>query len=219
MSCTRFRQRVLTLGLTYYPFISPDGQQIAYGNGDGESYVIGTAGGLPRKILAKDSFAANWSPDGNLLVFTDTHDAARPQLGMVDLRTGAISVVPEPQGLIGEQWVAERLLVASRLTPVIFDLDTKKWSELATGTAILSFVNWLQSPDYKYLRRDGRRGARSPAHPTGRPQGGNHRQLEGPAPGERPDGNTQIGVSPDGSPVFTRDMGTQEVYALTVEWP
>ena len=34
-----------------------------------------------------------------------------------------------------------------------------------------------------------------------------------------PDSNTQISVAPDGSPVFTRDIGTQEIYALTVKWP
>jgi hypothetical protein len=26
-------------------------------------------------------------------------------------------------------------------------------------------------------------------------------------------------VDPDGSPVFTRDIGTQEIYALNVKWP
>jgi hypothetical protein len=30
---------------------------------------------------------------------------------------------------------------------------------------------------------------------------------------------TQISVAPDGSPVFTRDIGTREIYALTVKWP
>jgi len=35
----------------------------------------------------------------------------------------------------------------------------------------------------------------------------------------RCDGNTQISVAPDGSPVFTRDIGTQEIYTLTVKWP
>jgi hypothetical protein len=34
-----------------------------------------------------------------------------------------------------------------------------------------------------------------------------------------PDGDTQISVAPDGSPVFTRDIGMQEIYALTVKWP
>jgi hypothetical protein len=32
-------------------------------------------------------------------------------------------------------------------------------------------------------------------------------------------GNTQLNVAPDNSPVLTRDIGTQEVYALTVKWP
>jgi len=32
------------------------------------------------------------------------------------------------------------------------------------------------------------------------------------------DGTTQIGVAPDGSPIFTRDLGTQEIYELTVKW-
>jgi hypothetical protein len=29
----------------------------------------------------------------------------------------------------------------------------------------------------------------------------------------------QIGVSSDGSLVFTRDIGAQEIYALSVKWP
>jgi len=32
-------------------------------------------------------------------------------------------------------------------------------------------------------------------------------------------GNTQISVAPDGSVVFTRDIGTQDIYALAVKWP
>jgi hypothetical protein len=32
-------------------------------------------------------------------------------------------------------------------------------------------------------------------------------------------GNTQISVAPDGSPVFTRDTGYQEIYALNIRWP
>ena len=30
---------------------------------------------------------------------------------------------------------------------------------------------------------------------------------------------TTLSVAPDGSPVFTRDIGTQEIYALNVKWP
>jgi len=30
---------------------------------------------------------------------------------------------------------------------------------------------------------------------------------------------TQVGFTPDALPVFTRDIGTQEIYALSVKWP
>jgi hypothetical protein len=30
---------------------------------------------------------------------------------------------------------------------------------------------------------------------------------------------TEINVTPGGSPVFTRDTGSQEIYALNVRWP
>ena len=32
-------------------------------------------------------------------------------------------------------------------------------------------------------------------------------------------GNTQINIAPDGSPIFTRDTGYQEIYALNIRWP
>ena len=31
--------------------------------------------------------------------------------------------------------------------------------------------------------------------------------------------SSQVSVAPDGSPLFTRDIGTQEIYALSVKWP
>jgi hypothetical protein len=33
------------------------------------------------------------------------------------------------------------------------------------------------------------------------------------------EGQTQLTVDPDGSAAFARDIGTQEIYALTVKWP
>ena len=31
--------------------------------------------------------------------------------------------------------------------------------------------------------------------------------------------NAKINVAPDGSPIFTRDIGYQEIYALNMRWP
>jgi Tol biopolymer transport system component len=217
------------LQLTYppvrvlYPFISPDGKQVVYGNSDSETYIISMDRGVPRKIIANDSLAANWSPDGNLLVFTDTHDAAHLQLQLLDLRTGARSVVPDSRGLVGGQWIGQDKLIARQLVtskPMVFDMKTQKWSDLLPGTTPTIFVNWLHSPDYKYLYFAT--GGADPQASRIRLADRNVEaitSLKNFIQATGPDGNTQIGVAPDGSPVFTRDIGTQEIYALTVKWP
>jgi Tol biopolymer transport system component/predicted Ser/Thr protein kinase len=217
------------LQLTYppmrvlYPFISPDGKRVVYGNPDSETYVISMDRGMPQKVIAKDSLAANWSPDGNLLVFTDIHDAAHLRLQILDLRTGSLSVVPDSQDLVGGQWITKDTLVARHLVtskPMVFDVKTQKWSDLLPGATPPIFVNWAHSPDYKYLYFSTggteprisrlRLADRSVETITGLKD---LRQAVGP------DGNTQLSVAPNGSPVFTRDIGTQEIYALTLRWP
>ena len=217
------------LQLTYppmrvlYPFISPDGKRVVYGNSDSETLLISMDRGVPQEVIEKDSLAANWSPDGNLLVFTDTHDAAHLQLQILDLRTGARSVVPDSRGLVGGQWIAQDMLVARQLVtskPMLFDMKTQKWSELLPGTTPTIFVNWIHSPDYKYLYFST--GGRDPQISRVRVADRNVERitsLKDLRQATGPDGNTQISVAPDGSPVFTRDIGTQEIYALTVKWP
>jgi Tol biopolymer transport system component len=135
-----------------YPFISPDGKRVVFGNSDWDTYVISMDGGAPR-MVAQDSAAANRSPDGNFLVYTDSH-TAHPQLWVLDLRTSTPSLVNESQGMVGGQWIAQDGLVASRLvstTMQVFNLKTQEWSDLASGTMPNTIVNWLHSPDYKYL--------------------------------------------------------------------
>jgi Tol biopolymer transport system component len=217
------------LQLTYppmrvlYPFISPDGKRVVYGNPDSETYVITMDRGVPQRVVAKDSLAANWSPDGNLLIFTDIHDAAHLRLQILDLRTKSLSVVPDSQDLVGGQWIGQDTIVARHLVtskPMVFDVKTQKWSDLLPGTTPPIFVNWAHSPDYKYLYFSTggaepqisrlRLADRSVERITSLKD---LRQAAGP------DGNTQLSVAPDGSPVFTRDIGTQEIYARTLKWP
>jgi hypothetical protein len=103
---------------------------------------------------------------------------------------------------------------------MVFDMKTQKWSDLLPGTTPAIFVNWLHSPDYKYLYFAT--GGTNPQVSRVRLADRNVEtisNLKDLRQATGPDGNTQIGVAPDGSPVFTRDVGTQEIYALTVEWP
>jgi serine/threonine protein kinase/Tol biopolymer transport system component len=205
-----------------YPFISADGKQVAYGTPEGDIYVIGTEGAAPRKISDSRSYAASWSPDGNLLTYADYRELGHTRFQLYDLRTGQRSVVPGSQDLIGVQWAAEDLLVAvtaDKTKIVVFDLRTQKWSDLA-GPVPDGVSNWAHSPDYKYVYFTT--GGKEPEVARVRIEDKKSEVLASLkdfplAPG--PDGNTQISVAPDGSVVFTRNIGTQEIYALTLKWP
>jgi len=207
----------------YYSFISPDGKRVVYQNTEGGIYVISIDGGQPQKIVEKDANAANWSSDGNVLVFSKARDAAHSELQFLDLRTGKRSVVPDSQDLLGGHWVSENVLVAASLNEAkleVFDVRTQKWSDLVPGKVPGIVVNWAHSPDYQYVYY-----TTGGAEPKAMRIRLADRKVETIASLKDlrralgPDGNTQISVAPDGSAIFTRDVGTQEIYALTLKWP
>jgi|HubBroStandDraft_4_1064222.scaffolds.fasta_scaffold00520_9 hypothetical protein len=208
-----------------FPFVSPDGKQVTYSNNRmGEINVISMDGGPPRRIAEKQSWAASWSPDGNRVVFANYTDYPHNiKFEIYDLRTGNRSFVPEADGLTGVQWVAQDLLVAAsndRTKLVVFDLKTQKWSDLVPGPIPGGVSNWAHAPDFKYVYYST--GGADPQ--ALRVRLADHKietiaSLKDLPRATGPDGNTQISVSADDSAVFTRDIGTQEIYALTVKWP
>jgi len=208
------------------PSISPDGNKVAFTSAQYEIYMVGSDGGALQKI-AEHSLAPHWSPDGNVLLFTSYYGYDRPAaerhqsyLQTFDLRTREMRVIPSSEGKGGGRWVGLDGLIASgdSYTKLLyFDFMSQKWSELLSG----NFVNWTVSPDGKYLYF---------ATGGGEPQAKRVRLSEGTVEPitsltglrrvvDAVEGGTQMGVAPDGSIVFTRDIGTQEIYALNMRWP
>ncbi len=99
----------------------------------------------------------------------------------------------------------------------IFEFKTQKWSDLVADNV----VNWNFSLDRKYFYFTTRG-----AEPKVLRLRVADRQIETITSlkdfrraVDSVESNTQISVAPDGSPTFTRDIGTQEIYALNVRWP
>ena len=207
-----------------FPFISPDGTKVAFATSKGEIYVVGMDGGQLQRLKEKDSSVATWSPDGNILVLDSLIEGKHPgdknseYSEIFDIRTGKLSVVPSSEGTIGAQWISQDALVAANesLTKFLtFDFRTQKWTDLIAGT----FGNWNLSPDRKYFYF-----TTTGANPTVQRLRLSDHQIETITSLKdlhRVDDSvegTQITVAPDGSAVFTRDIGTQEIYALAVKW-
>lgn len=204
------------------PSISPDGKRVAFRTSNWDLYVIGIDGG-PTQLIEKHSDRPSWSPDENLLLFTSYTDApivesTRSYLQVFDFRTGKTSAVPSSQGKQGALWINQDEFVT---TPYIatkfltFDFKTQTWTDLLAG----NFVDWVVSPDSKYLYFTT--GGTEPK--AQRLRFADHqvetftslkdfRRVTDWAA-------TEINVAPDGSPIFARDIGSQEIYALTLRWP
>ena len=202
-----------------YPFISPDGKRVSFGTPRGEVYVVSMDGGTPQRVAEGSMTSATWSPDGNLLAMTTFLEGNTAGLKIFDLRTGKLSPVPSSQGVLGGQWIAQDMLVAAPTDAnklLTFDLKTQKWSDLVSAAV----VNWATSPDGKYLYyTTGGAEPKAMRIRLADRKVETITSLKDLRRAQGSDGNTQISVAPDGSPVFTRDIGTQEIYALTVKWP
>jgi Tol biopolymer transport system component len=208
------------------PSISPDGNKVAFTSPQYDIYLVGADGGAPEKVL-EHSLAPKWSPDGNVLLFTSFYGYDRPAaerhqsyLQTFDLRTKELRVVPSSEGKGGGIWVGQDGLIAggeASTKLLYFDFKSQKWSELLSG----NFVTWSASLDGKYLYF---------ATGGAEPQAKRIRLSEGKVETianlsglrrvvDAIEGIPQIGIAPDGSIVFTRDIGTQEIYALNIKWP
>ena len=189
-----------------------------FGTRNAEAYVVNIDGSGLQRIAAAYTLGPNWSPDGNRIIMTHVANSTEPDEQVFDFHTGQLWAVPSSKGLRGGQWVGpDEFVAAWRNTRAlrVFNLNTNSWSELVPEA-----INWARSLDYKYLYY-----TTGGAEPNAMRVRIADRKIElitslkNLRRSISPIGATQISVAPDGSPVFTRDLSTQEIYALDVKWP
>jgi dipeptidyl aminopeptidase/acylaminoacyl peptidase len=225
--------------LTFPPMIpglprwSPDGKQIAFvGAMPGErfkAYVISAEGGSAEPIPSQESVQADptWSPDGNSIIFGDE---PLGQLGamrtsgfhIVDLKTHQTSVVPGSENLWSPRVSPDGRyilgLYADNQRSMLFDWKTHTSSELAKSDSV-GWPEWSHDSQYVYFRRQRSDEPESvfririADRKLEEIQNRKDIRLAGGVFGP------WYGLSPDDSPLFLRDIATQEIYALDVELP
>ena len=213
----------------FYPHISPDGKQVVFSTWlPGERFqvlIVSMLGGKPRHVA--DGVPAAWSPDGKSLVFGQSipgMQAGEPgfrELAILDLESGRISNVPNSRTKWGAFWPTQQLLVAGGEQDKLysFDLATQTWSELTEGPV----SNWMISPNSQYLYYI----KETPGKPEAMRVRLEDRKIEVVASLQGVQrtsdpanlGESWVGVAPDGSLLLSRDIGTQEIYAIRIRWP
>ncbi len=212
-----------------YPAVprwSPDGAELAFNaidsTGRDQAYLIPSKGGIPQLLLPNDKgfqLDPNWSPDGRKIIFhtSETADApSREILRILDISSGKITDVPGSQGKWSPRWSPDGRFLAAltygSASLAIFNFKTQQWSVIQKGE--LGYPTFSSDGRFLYFLRpvDNRGVYRIPV------SGGKAEQVVD-LKGVRLTSyyNYFMGMDPDDTPLVLRDVGTDDLYALTLE--
>jgi len=209
------------------PRWSPDGAQILFFQydwaGHMRSYIVPSQGGTPRPLLPEDNEGQgdpNWSPDGHKIVFSTLETPGESSgvfnLRVLDLASHQITTLPGSEGVWSPRWSPNGRFIAGLNGGggmKIFDFETQRWSEVQRMGAC-SFPTWSSDSQFIYFVLAGAdRGVFRV-----RVSGGNAERVVD-LKGFRPTGafGLWFGLDPTDTPMLIRNIGTDDIYALTLE--
>jgi dipeptidyl aminopeptidase/acylaminoacyl peptidase len=211
------------------PRWSPDGKQIVYVSHQlgkpWKMFLVSAQGGTPEEILPDDRVEGDptWSPDGRRIAYSSglPSPGEKSDIRIVDLRTREVSSVPGSNDLFSPRWSPDgRYLVALNLEGLsrklfLYDFQTGKWSEWVTDADGVGYPAW--SPDSRYV--DYWSVGKIKRIRVGESRATDLVSLKGLHIYFTPEFGPWNDNAADGSRMVLRDVSTEDIYALDVEFP
>ncbi len=204
------------------PYWSPDGKRIAFMDVSAGKpwriYVVSANGGTPEPVLEEqhNQEHPSWSPDGNSLTISYTYflETARLGVTVVHLETHKAERLPGSENIWEAEWSPDGRYIVGRTLDshalMLFDFKSQNWAELVKSD--IGWLKWSGNSQYVYFKCLGSQTA------IVRVRVEDHKVEEVVSLKDIKNtgftGGLWIGVTPDNSPLFLRDIGTQEIYAL-----
>jgi hypothetical protein len=133
-----------------------------------------------------------------------------------------LTTIPGSDGLVGPDWSPDGRYISAMSTDskklVAYDVANQKWSDWIEESAAVGYNHWSRDSKYVYFdavdkdHRTFRRARVGQRRSEFLVDLKDLRQLQ-------TEFSEWSGISPDNTPLFVRDLSTDEIYALDVELP
>jgi Tol biopolymer transport system component len=221
------------LQLTYPPKASalprwsPDGTKIAFMSAEmgkpWKIFVVSTQAGTAEELLPTDTAEGDpgWSPDGTRIVFSRLPDSTNSSdIRILDLATRQANVIAGSTGMFSPRWSPDGRYIAAmdfERNPKnlhVYDFETGKWADWVRDPVGIGYPMW--TADGKFIIYAGlsgfnrvKLGSNSIQHLYSLQNANAYSTNLGP----------WSSIAPDDSVIYTRDVSTQDIYKLDVEFP
>ncbi len=142
---------------------SPDGSRIAFVDRASEGidaiYMIASDGsGRAQRLLPADRQAEtdpSWSPDGHKIAYSTSPNvgaSAKSDLRILDLTSGKVETIPASDGLVVPHWSPDGLSISAMtldtMSMKLFNISSRQWTKLDTGA--VAFPEWSHDSRWIY---------------------------------------------------------------------
>jgi Tol biopolymer transport system component len=211
----------------YNPRWSPDSKQIVFstnlrGQALSSIYLVSADGGAPQRLLpsnAADMADACWSSDGKKVLYSQSGlGTPDGDLRTLDLASGQVSVVPGSSGMFSPRWSPDgrfilALFVDSRRALPVFDVKAQQWSMIPVNGDV-EFPSFSRDSRYVYFLRPGRDQGAFRIPVTGGKEEHVIDMTKWHIIGYL---GYSMSLDPTDAPLVLRDIGSDDIYALTLE--
>ncbi|MGA7884742.1 MAG: winged helix-turn-helix domain-containing protein [Acidobacteriaceae bacterium] len=205
---------------------SPDRTKILFVDrtpkGTNGIYTIAADGGTPHQLLPNDSDSETdpgWSPDGKKIVYSTCPTLGASSncgLRILDLASGNSVSIPGSKGLLVPHWSPDGEFISAMTLDAmgmkVLSVNSGTWSNLDTGS--VAFPEWSHdSRSIYYLRWNGDAALARMRLGDAKPE------ILADVKMEHFTGvyTSWMGLDSSDAPLLLRDMGSDEIYALTLQ--